>query len=86
MSMKSIIFPLYTLLWLCAFSFGNEDDRTKVEFFEKLRAHASSSSCPPPLGLHIVMGDQQAKKIQNLVSDIARNVLAPVELIARKTS
>ena len=57
-----------------------------VEFFEKLRAHASSSSCPPPLGLHIVMGDQQAKKIQNLVSDIARNVLAPVELIARKTS
>ena len=34
--MKSIIFPLYALLWLCAFSFGNEDDRTKVEFFEKL--------------------------------------------------
>ena len=56
-----------------------------VNFFEKLRAHASSSSGPPPLGLHIVMGDQQAKKIQNLASDIARNVLAPVELIARKT-
>ena len=36
MFMKSIIFPLYALLWLCAFSFGNEDDRTKVEFFEKL--------------------------------------------------
>ena len=36
MLMKSIIFPLYALLWLCAFSFGNEDDRTKVEFFEKL--------------------------------------------------
>lgn len=36
MFMKSIIFTLYALLLLCASSFGNEDDRTKVEFFEKL--------------------------------------------------
>lgn len=55
-----------------------------LEFFDKLRARARSAGGPPPLGLHIVMGTQQAGKIRNLASDIARDVLAPVELIARK--
>ena len=34
--MKSILLSLFALLLLCSFSFGKEDDRTKVEFFEKL--------------------------------------------------
>ena len=55
-----------------------------LTFFEKLRARASSMVGPPPLGLHIVMGERQVEKISNLVSDITRNILAPVELIARK--
>lgn len=34
--MKSILLSLFALLLLCSFSFGKEDDRTKVVFFEKL--------------------------------------------------
>ena len=63
-----------------------EQDRREfaLAFFEKLRARASRTGGPPPLGLHIVMGERQAEKIRNLVADITQRVLAPVELIARK--
>jgi ubiquinone/menaquinone biosynthesis C-methylase UbiE len=55
-----------------------------LKFFEKLKARASSNGGPPPLGLHIVMGERHAEKIRNLMSDISRSIVAPVELIARK--
>ena len=34
--MKNILLSLFALLLLCTFSFGKEEDRKKVEFFEKL--------------------------------------------------
>lgn len=40
-----------------------------------------AESGPPPLGLHIVMGEDAALKIANLVDNLERGVVAPVELI-----
>lgn len=55
-----------------------------LDFFEKLQARIASSDGPPPLGLHIVMGETAPLKVRNMVANIAEGRVAPVELIARK--
>ncbi len=55
-----------------------------LEFFATLKARTVGSSGPPPLGLHILMGDTTPGKIANMVGSIASGTLAPVELVARK--
>jgi SAM-dependent methyltransferase len=55
-----------------------------LDFFEQLRAKMAGTGGPPPLGLHILMGASASAKIQNVIENIARNRVAPVELIARK--
>lgn len=37
---------------------------------------------PPPLGLHVVMGQDARLKIANLVGNLERDMVAPVELIS----
>jgi SAM-dependent methyltransferase len=56
-----------------------------ITFFEQLRARTMAAGGPPPLGLHILMGRNAPDKIQNMRANIAKGVIAPVELIARKT-
>jgi hypothetical protein len=41
---------------------------------------------PPPLGLHLVMGADSRLKIGNMMANIELGVIAPVELIARRSS
>lgn len=55
-----------------------------VTFFEQLRARTLAAGGPPPLGLHILMGRNAPDKIQNIIQSIARGIIAPVEIIARK--
>lgn len=55
-----------------------------VAFFERLRARTATASSPPPLGLHIVMGENAAAKLDNMIDGVADGRIAPVELIARK--
>ena len=55
-----------------------------LEFFEKLKIKSASAKKRPALGLHILMGDTAAIKVQNMVKNIASGKIAPVELIARK--
>lgn len=55
-----------------------------LSFFGDLRAKMGRLSGPPPLGLHLVMGPNTSEKIANLVSSISSDVLAPIELIAKK--
>jgi len=55
-----------------------------VEFFARLKAASARAEGPPPLGLHILMGETAAAKIENMVENIARNRIAPVELIAER--
>ncbi len=55
-----------------------------LEFFAQLKSKAASAEGPPPLGLHILMGGTATEKIGNMIENISRNVVAPVEIIAEK--
>jgi len=55
-------------------------------FFERLRADAAAAQGLPPLGLHILMGENASTKVQNMIDNISQSRVAPVELIARKPS
>ena len=57
-----------------------------LEFFSQLQARGGSAGGPPPLGLHILMGDAAQEKIKNMVENISQNRVAPVELIAERTA
>lgn len=63
-----------------------ERNRAKfaLEFFADVKASASAAGGPPPLGLSVILGAEARIKIQNLVENIARGTVAPVEIIARK--
>ena len=55
-----------------------------LDFFAELNAKIAAAGGPPPLGLHILMGETRAEKIKNMVENISAERIAPVELIARK--
>ncbi|MDH3234127.1 MAG: methyltransferase domain-containing protein [Alphaproteobacteria bacterium] len=56
-----------------------------VAFFDKLSARMRKTGGPPPLGLHILMGAEAPAKIANMVRNITVGLMAPVEIVARKT-
>ena len=68
------------------FTVIKERDRHEFakSFFEELQKNTSSSSGPPPLGLHIIMGDNAITKVNNMVKNVSAGIIAPVELIAQK--
>jgi ubiquinone/menaquinone biosynthesis C-methylase UbiE len=53
-----------------------------LEIFRQMRARGASGR-PAPLGLHIVMGDNAAQKVANMINDIHRGLIAPTEMICR---
>ena len=53
-----------------------------LEIFRQMRARGASGR-PAPLGLHIVMGDNAAQKVANMMNDIDRGLIAPTEMICR---
>jgi SAM-dependent methyltransferase len=55
-----------------------------LAYFEGLRSSALTASGPAPLGLHTLMGDRRQDQIKNMIASLAKGVIAPVELIARK--
>ena len=55
-----------------------------LEFFARLKSNAAAQQGPPPLGLHILMGSTAPVKISNMIENISRNVVAPVEIVAEK--
>ena len=55
-----------------------------VAFFERLRARMAAAGGPPPLGLHLVMGENAAVKLGNMIDGVVAGCIAPVEIIARK--
>ena len=68
------------------FTIVAERDRRQfaVEFFARLKARAQGGDGPPPLGIHILMGETAPLKVRNMIDNIARELIAPVELIAEK--
>lgn len=45
-----------------------------------------AESGPPPLGLHILMGQDAGVKAGNMAAGIAKGAIAPVLVLARKKS
>ena len=66
------------------FTIEVESDRSAVarEFFQRLGGQASQG--PPPLGLHLLMGDDFATKVANMARNVETGRCAPWELICRK--
>jgi ubiquinone/menaquinone biosynthesis C-methylase UbiE len=56
-----------------------------LDIFQKMRARGAAGR-PAPLGLHIVMGAEAAQKVTNMIGDINRGVIAPVEMICQAVS
>jgi ubiquinone/menaquinone biosynthesis C-methylase UbiE len=55
-----------------------------IEFFTAMRKKSASGGSPPPLGLHIILGQDAPVKIANMVDAISAGTIAPVEIICRK--
>ena len=55
-----------------------------LEFFAQLQSKAASAGGPPPLGLHILMGSTAPVKVKNMIENVSRNLIAPVEIVAEK--
>ncbi len=55
-----------------------------LDFFKRLQAKTKASGGPPPLGLHTLMQEATTKKIGNMIDNISRDYIAPIEVICRK--
>lgn len=57
-----------------------------IAFFDALRTRMAAAGGPPPLGLHLVMGDETPAKVANMVANVNCGAIAPVEIIAARAS
>jgi ubiquinone/menaquinone biosynthesis C-methylase UbiE len=72
------------LLAAAGFTVGSQIDRTQLAQETARRAQeAARRDGVPPLGLHLIMGDERPLRIGNLMAALADGTLAPVEIIAR---
>jgi len=55
-----------------------------LDFFRRIRTRMTESG-PPPLGIHIHMGPTASEKIANMIENLERGLIAPVEMICRRT-
>jgi ubiquinone/menaquinone biosynthesis C-methylase UbiE len=56
-----------------------------IKFFRQLRSRTESNGGPDPLGLHTLMQESTAVKFGNMIENIAKDLIAPVEIIAQKS-
>lgn len=69
---------------------GLEVEATEIKkdlglaFFAQMKARMAESG-PPPLGLHLVMGSDAPAKASNMAKNIAKGLIAPVLMLARKS-
>ena len=65
-------------------SHASRHDRA-MQFFQQMRDRAAATGgVPPPLGLHILMGPTAPQKIANMIDNISRGLIAPVEIIGER--
>lgn len=76
----------HSALASAGFNVTGERDRRQfaLDFFDHLQSIGSGTSEPPPLGLQILMGASAPQKIGNMIENISRKLVAPVEIIAEK--
>ncbi|WP_282168510.1 methyltransferase domain-containing protein [Ruegeria atlantica] len=63
-----------------------ETDRTEfaLTFFEEVFARIAESG-PPPMGIHLMMGETAPEKFQNYVTNLKAGRIRPTEMIFKKT-
>jgi len=68
------------------FEIRKERDRYAfaVEFFRRVQASLAEGGGPPPLGIHLLMGEDAPQKLGAVVDNLDRGVIAPVEIICRR--
>ena len=68
------------------FETAEPNDRSgfAFDFFQVMSAKAKSAGGPAPLGLHTLMRESTAAKVKNMIDNLGRGLIAPVELIARR--
>jgi SAM-dependent methyltransferase len=68
------------------FAITAERDRRDMalDHIRRRRARAAEGG-PPPLGPHLLMGPDASAKVANLAANIERGIVAPIEIIARRT-
>ena len=54
------------------------------DFFALARRSASVATSRPPIGLHLIMGEDAPTKIANMVAAVAAGTLAPTEIICER--
>ena len=62
----------------------NNGREFSLDFFKQLRIKAEINRGPPPLGLHLLMQESSANKVENMLENIKNELIAPVEIIALK--
>lgn len=72
-------------LQAAGFEIVKERDRSDfaARFFAEVMARAAAAGRPPPLGTHILMKDDAARKLANVVANIENGLIAPTELICQ---
>lgn len=54
-----------------------------LAFFARVTERMQAEGGPPPLGIHLLMGETAGEKIANMVANIEAGRIAPVEMILR---
>ena len=74
------------LLREAGFEVVGECDRKDfaLDFFKNMKAKTAANGGPAALGLHTLMQASTPVKIQNMVANISNDLIAPIELVARK--
>ena len=72
------------LLQKAGFDVREVGDRTDfaLDFFREGMAAAANG--PPPLGIHLIMGESAAEKLGNVMRNIENGHIAPVQMIAKR--
>jgi ubiquinone/menaquinone biosynthesis C-methylase UbiE len=69
-------------LQAAGFRIEHQRDRRQfgIEFMQRMMSRAQSG--PPPLGIHVLMGEQAPVMLKNVQTAIASGALTPMELVA----
>jgi len=72
------------LLTDAGFTIQSETNRTAfgIEFFQEM-ARTNQDGAPPPLGLHLLLGDSAQVKVANMVRNVEEQRVAPWAFICR---
>jgi len=74
-------------VYLMQAGFAIEGERNRrdfaIEFFRQMQEKAAGGG-PPPLGLHILMGESAPQKVANILVNLKAGRIAPVEIVSRK--